>query len=94
MQGVGTHAACFVKHKGQLWLLDGAEDCAWNMSESIEESKNWLVDIHYITVFIVDEVLLSKAATTALVPVFERVYRGEPASLRGGNKRKPMRARD
>lgn len=88
-----SHAACLVHQGKKLYLLDASESKPRLLSGPNGYAKKWLADIEYIAIFEMIPTQYSKSVIDSLADVFERIYRGEKAAVRGGNKRSPISGR-
>jgi hypothetical protein len=82
-----SHAACLAKYKGELFLLDCAENGAINLTRDPELTRSFLHTLEYINMFEVEELRPDPSVVEALGSVFDRIYNGEPSRIRGGYKR-------
>jgi hypothetical protein len=82
-----SHAACLAKYKGELFLLDCAENGAINLTRDPELTRSFLHTLEYINMFEVEELRPDPSVVEAIGSVFDRIYNGEPSRIRGGYKR-------
>jgi hypothetical protein len=84
-----SHAACLVKHNGELFLLDASEDGPMNLTKNNELAKEWLLDVQYMIMFQFAKKFNHENTINPLADVFDRIYAGKPAA-RGGSRQMPL----
>jgi hypothetical protein len=84
-----SHAACLVKHNGELYLLDASEDGPMNLTKNNELAKEWLLDVQYMIMFQFAKKFNHENTINPLADVFDRIYAGKHAA-RGGWRPIPL----
>lgn len=74
-------------------MLDTSEKEPWDLMIMGDGAAEWMLDIEYIAVFELVPIQPEPKVFELVAEVWDRIYNGKPAAIRGGNQRKPVSGR-